>query len=275
VLDGEAPAPASGSSSLLSAGKPVLPPGLRNLPVGQVMAMELVGFPHPDDVGVCFTQVASPSWIVRARLAKRGIQPDRIRMGQVFRQDPFRLHRLEVDLPQQAWAEADGGVAFLQYRRFDEDGHVHRLARCVIPAARVAVDHLFARFSVRPLGTGSGLSPSRASPSQEGWVPLGAVEASSRASGLSPSIFTEDLSEGDCVVDPGTHNPCELDELAVEVCQNFLHEKNDDTGECVCWNGAPNLETCQWDEGAGARRKGAGAREEKATTPCFRAASPP
>jgi hypothetical protein len=50
------------SPFLLSAGKPVLPPGLRNLPVDQVMAMELVGFPHPDDVGVCFTQVASPTF---------------------------------------------------------------------------------------------------------------------------------------------------------------------------------------------------------------------
>jgi hypothetical protein len=152
----EAPEPASGSPFLLSAGKPVLPPGLRNQPVGQVMAMELVGFPHPDDVGVCFTQVASPAWMLRANpppwltgapVRDRGRTPAHVFLNLWRQEEPFRLHRLEVDLPQQAWAEADGRVAFLQYRMKDQQGRVHRLARCVIPASQVAADHLLDRFS--------------------------------------------------------------------------------------------------------------------------------
>lgn len=152
----EAPEPASGSPFLLSAGKPVLPPGLRNLPVAQVMAMELVGFPHPDEVGVCFTQVASSAWMLRANpppwltgapVRDRGRTPAHVFLNLWRQEEPFRLHRLEVDLPQQAWAEADGRVAFLQYRMKDQQGRVHRLARCVIPASQVAADHLLDRFS--------------------------------------------------------------------------------------------------------------------------------
>jgi hypothetical protein len=120
------------------------------------MAMELVGFPHPDEVGVCFTQVASSAWMLRANpppwLTGAPVPDLRSTPVHVFlnlwrQEEPFRLHRLEVDLPQEAWAEADGRVALLQYRMKDQQGRVQRLARCVIPASQVAADHLLHRFS--------------------------------------------------------------------------------------------------------------------------------
>ena len=209
----EAPEPASSSPFLLSAGKPVLPPGLRNLPVGQVMTMELVGFPHPDDVGVCFTQVASPAWMLRANpppwltgtgapVPDRGRTPAHVFLNLWHQEEPFRLHRLEVDLPQQAWAEADGRVAFLQYRMKDQHGRVHRLARCVIPASQVAADHLLDRFSYgradRAVATPFSTSAASCPAGQLG------VSAGPGAGPSAPSL----VEGGDC---PSGRCPCPED----------------------------------------------------------------
>ena len=120
--------------------------GLRNLPVGQVMAMELVGFPDQGDVGVCFTQVASPAWMLRANpppwltgapVPDRRSEPAHVFLNLWRQEEPFRLHRLEVDLPHEAWTEADGRAALLQYGMKDQQGRAHRPARCGIPASQV------------------------------------------------------------------------------------------------------------------------------------------
>ena len=121
--EAEEPSSAEGAPS----DAPLLPPGVANLPIEQLLRTKFVPFPGAGQVGVCHTQVAVP-----------------------IRPVPFRVHRLPVDLPQEAWVEAAGRTVLLEYQRLGENGFVMRLARCRIPDSQAAADALFERFSLAP-----------------------------------------------------------------------------------------------------------------------------
>jgi hypothetical protein len=79
-----------------------------------------------------------PPWLSGAPVPDRGRTTAHVLLNLWRQEEPFRLHRLEVDLPQEAWAEADGRVALLQYRMKDQQDRVQPPVRCVIPASQVA-----------------------------------------------------------------------------------------------------------------------------------------
>ena len=239
--------------------EPVLPPGIRDMPPGQAMRMELVGYPSTLDVGVCFTQIANPGWMAVALPApwldrtSSGGMTGRDFVARWLRADPYWLYRLEVELPEEAWAEAEGRVALFQYRVSDQNGYVHRVARCAIPASQLAADHLSLRFS-----RGRSASPSE---------PAAAASSCSAALAVSTSFDAElqdmvtasdvDCPEGRCVCPAGTlgmmasiasGDVCEcviqgdgcypiyeLDPISADpYCQGFGTHYDWDLEDCVC-----------------------------------------
>jgi hypothetical protein len=228
-----------GSAGSAAAGRPALPPGIRNLPPQRVMRMELVDYPAASDVGGCFTQIANPGWMAVALPApwldrtSSGGMTGRDFLARWLRADPYWLYRLDIEFPEPAWAEAEGRVALLQYRIRDQNGYIHRMARCVIPASQLAVDHLRLRFSQGRSDQAFEPGPGTSSCSEEV-----VVSANFRA---LQSINIQSLQECavDYCLDPivvtpycdgwGTEYDWELDEC---VCMDPYHEM-DEYGDCA------------------------------------------
>ena len=217
---------------------PVLLPGWQELPIEALLKAEVVSFPHAGQVGVCHTQMASRT-----------------------RPLPFRVHRIEVELPKAAWEEAEGRTALLQYRRFSgSKGYVMRVARCRIPDSPLAVEALFQRFSssdpsVTYSWSRAGGEPGAQDSSRGAWV-IGALTASesfdfrgARGVSATSTATLEECPEGG---DGSEDCPYMIDGVENDQCHpNQEYDQAFD--ECYCDNGSdePDCWLDPEDEGSG------------------------
>jgi hypothetical protein len=101
---------------------PDLPPGVEDLPIQALLRRLLISYPDDVQVGLCQVQ--------------RAIQARPI---------PFEFSMLEIEFPEEAWVEARGQTAYLQYRYLEGSGrYLMYGARCRIPDSQKAVDAAFA-----------------------------------------------------------------------------------------------------------------------------------
>jgi len=209
------------------------PPGARLPAPPSYLALELaerfralaIAFPAPIEAGVCHTQV-----------------PKRQRPV------PFELDRVEIEMPQEAWYEAQDQTALFQYVLLARNGMILRAVRCRIPRSELARDRVIEHFGLRVEGMRLR---------GEGWSDAGAgtVSAVPAPHGrlLAPLVLALDgggdgqpCSEPDppsyCLPCSDSQNPdpCwEVDGFLVEGgCMNPNHQRNED-GICACWNGSP------------------------------------
>jgi hypothetical protein len=117
--------------------------------------------------------------------------------------DPYWLYRLDVEFPEPAWAEAEGRVALLQYRIRDQNGYIHRMARCVIPAPQLAVDHLRLRFSHGRSDQAYDPAPGTSSCSGE-VVVSGVVGGGLQGMAVA---YDDECPSGRCTCDPSFWDP--------------------------------------------------------------------
>jgi len=226
------PAVEEAPSSVLEGrpGKLPLPDGATELPLEELFRTVLVSY--PDEIGTCYTQVGSRT-----------------------RPVPFRVQRIQVELPREAWDEAAGESVFLQYRRFGRDGVLLRVARCRVPASRLAVDHLFDRFAFDRSSAGrtgsSALSRTGVVGLAQGWrVILGEVRPPVALGQLSDAVAMS-MDGGDCPEGGNGTPECPIDgyeEIPGTVCQDQEQTYDPDTDECYCENGSeePDCWT-DWD----------------------------
>lgn len=207
-----------------------------------------IAIPFPDltEVGTCFTQVSK-----RARPI------------------PFTFDRIHFEAPQAAIDEAKGESIVLEYRFRSRSGVIIEAARCRVPKSHLAVEQVFSEFTDNGLGARrgglrGGLSAALSAGDKglaDGWVVT--VDPKPHSMGSVVAMMGGDFPCGT------VENPCVLDGIDTEQCENENQEWNEDLDECECANGSTEWDCWLDPGGSGPNNPGPGDGGGSSSPPWF------